>query len=143
MPDSAFLDSHGWLALLHTGDQLHGAAKERWAAIDAADTVVYLTDWIIAETGKGLARSPFRGRLRQAIERLRANPRIRIVPVRGKLLDQALDLYDNRPDKTWGLVDCASFVVMQRHGIREAFTNDRHLQQAGFTCLLDLPRTKV
>jgi hypothetical protein len=45
-------------------------------------------------------------------------------------------MYASRPDKTWGLVDCASFVVMQDEGITEAFTNDRHFEQAGFTTLL-------
>jgi uncharacterized protein len=39
-------------------------------------------------------------------------------------------------DKTWGLVDCASFVVMSERGVMEAFTTDRHFDQAGFACLL-------
>lgn len=28
---------------------------------------------------------------------------------------------------------------MEERGIHEAFTNDRHFQQAGFSCLLPLP----
>lgn len=39
-------------------------------------------------------------------------------------------------DKGWGLVDCASFVIMTGRGISEALTNDRHFQQAGFPRLL-------
>jgi predicted nucleic acid-binding protein len=39
--------------------------------------------------------------------------------------------------------DSNSFVftdwVMQDQGIRDAFTNDRHFEQAGFDCLLPLP----
>jgi predicted nucleic acid-binding protein len=42
----------------------------------------------------------------------------------------------DREDKDWGLVDCASFAVMQDLGITEAFTDDRHFQQAGFRRLL-------
>jgi len=34
-----------------------------------------------------------------------------------------------------GIVDYTSFVVMRRLGLTEAFTNDRHLQAAGFTVL--------
>ena len=51
-------------------------------------------------------------------------------------MERALLLYSDRPDKFWGLVDCASFIVMSDEGISEAFTTDRHFEQAGFECLL-------
>jgi predicted nucleic acid-binding protein len=51
-------------------------------------------------------------------------------------MERALQLYAERADKTWGLVDCASFVVMTEQGMTEAFTTDRHFEQAGFRCLL-------
>ena len=34
-----------------------------------------------------------------------------------------------------GIVDYVSFAVMRRLGIRQAFTNDRHFQEAGFETL--------
>lgn len=30
------------------------------------------------------------------------------------------------------LIDCASFVLMRRHGIQRAFTFDRHFTEQGF-----------
>jgi uncharacterized protein len=45
-------------------------------------------------------------------------------------------LYERRPDKSWSLTDCISFVVMQRDGISEALTGDHHFEQAGFVRLL-------
>jgi predicted nucleic acid-binding protein len=33
-----------------------------------------------------------------------------------------------RTDQTFSLVDCTSFAVMERHGIEEAFTLDRHFR---------------
>ena len=45
-------------------------------------------------------------------------------------------MFDRAGDKRWGLVDCASFVVMTGRGVTEAFTNDHHFEQAGFRCLL-------
>jgi predicted nucleic acid-binding protein len=51
-------------------------------------------------------------------------------------MERALKLYTERSDKTWGLVDCASFIVMSDEGSTEAFTADRHFEQAGYTCLL-------
>jgi uncharacterized protein len=34
-----------------------------------------------------------------------------------------------------GIVDCVSFAVMPRLGIKEAFTNDQHFKDAGFDML--------
>ncbi len=52
------------------------------------------------------------------------------------LIEKAIVLYEARPDKAWGLVDCASFVVMTEQGIRTAMTSDHHFDQAGLQRLL-------
>jgi predicted nucleic acid-binding protein len=52
------------------------------------------------------------------------------------LMERAIDRYCHYTDKSWGLVDCASFLVMQDRGITEAFTSDQHFEQAGFKPLL-------
>lgn len=54
----------------------------------------------------------------------------------GALLESALHLYRDRSDKAWGLVDCVSFFLMQELGLTEAFTADRHFEQAGYVRLL-------
>lgn len=139
MPSRVFLDTNGWLALLNASDSLHAAAQQAWADVGAAGYQVFLTDLVVAETGNGLARTPARRSLRSALQRVRASPKATLIFITPNLLATALDLYDQRSDKSWGLVDCASFVVMKEHGISEAFTNDRHFEQAGFRCLLPMP----
>ncbi len=134
-----FLDTNGWLALLNASDALHRAADAVWKELGKRAYSVVLTDWVVAETGNGLARSPDRNRFGQAVRRLTLSSRVRVIYVSEPLLQHALALYEARLDKTWGLVDCASFVVMEEEGIDEAFSNDRHFQQAGFRCLLPLP----
>jgi hypothetical protein len=47
-----------------------------------------------------------------------------------------LQLFGDRPDKEWSLTDCISFVVMEKEGVREALTGDKHFEQAGFVALL-------
>ena len=74
-----------------------------------------------------------------AVALIRASPRARLVAISEPLFQRALDLYASREDKSWGLVDCSSFLVMQDAGIQDTFTNDRHFNQAGFRCLLPLP----
>jgi uncharacterized protein len=135
----AFLDTNGWLALLNSSDALHSTAAEAWTSLLDRGYSVFLTDWIIAETGNGLARTSARAQFARSVDILRSSPRCHLIPISEQLFQRALDLYASRIDKTWGLVDCASFLLMQDEGIHEAFTNDRHFGQAGFKCLLPLP----
>lgn len=136
MPDRpVFLDTNGWLALLNSSDALHPAASAVWSDLIRHGSTIFLTDWIVAETGNGLARTNARQRFPRAVALLRESPRVRLLSVSESLFQASLALYASRPDKNWGLVDCASFLVMQEHGITEVVTNDRHFGQAGFKCL--------
>jgi predicted nucleic acid-binding protein len=139
MPDRAvFLDTNGWIALLNSSDALHPVASARWAELVRDGCSFVLTDWIVAETGNGLARTRARTRFVEAVHLIQASSRTRMVPVTSTLLARALEFYKDRGDKSWGLVDCASFLIMQEEGILSAFTNDRHFGQAGFKCLLPI-----
>lgn len=77
----------------------------------------------------------FTTKLLNAIEN---DPNIGIVPLTETLYAQAFNLYQNRADKEWGLVDCVSFVVMQERDISKALTTDEHFRQAGFFPLLQV-----
>ena len=136
-----FLVTNGWLSLLNADEPLHPEAHSKLLELGRLRSEMFLTDWIIAETGNCLARSTLRMEFVEAVGRVSNNPSVHIISVTEALRDRALELYASRPDKTWGLVDCASFVVMQDEGITEAFTTDRHFEQAGFRCLL--PATAV
>ena len=138
MAGSLFLDTNGWLALLNSADALHGEAAEAWANLIRGRRRIDLTDWIVAETGNGMARARERSRLEEALERILRSPRRELVIVDEPLLRQALEFFGRQKDKNWGLVDCCSFLVMQDRGITDAFTSDRHFQQEGFRCLLTL-----
>jgi predicted nucleic acid-binding protein len=131
-----FLDTSGWIALLNASDSLHSLAKELWDDLVRNHRTVVLTDWVIAETGNGLARTAVRGRFAEAVALVQTSPIADVVSVSYSSFDKALELYASRTDKTWGLVDCASFVVMDDLGISEVLTNDHHFEQAGFRCLL-------
>ena len=58
------------------------------------------------------------------------------LPLSDDLYRRALDLYRSRPDKEWGLTDCASFTVMSDRGLADALTADEHSRQAGLRALL-------
>jgi hypothetical protein len=138
MPRSVFLDTSGWIALLNAREELHATAVRRWRELGREGCRLVLTEWVLAETGNGLARTPARIPFAKAARQVLISPNVQVVPVTTSLVRRALDLYASRSDKSWGLVDCASFVIMADQGIAEAFTTDRHFEQAGFTCLLPL-----
>jgi predicted nucleic acid-binding protein len=70
------------------------------------------------------------------IQQMREDPQALISPQTSALFREALLLYSNRGDKGWSQTDCASFRIMENHGITEALTYDRHFKQAGFIPLL-------
>jgi predicted nucleic acid-binding protein len=136
MPNSVFLDTNGWLALLHSKDVNHEQATEIWSDLGSRGYGVVLSDWIIAETGNGLARTRIRHLFAGAVDRIFRSPKAEVVMIDRELLAKAVRHFHGHTDKTWGLVDCASFIVMQERGITEAFTSDRDFEQAGFKRLL-------
>ena len=94
------------------------------------------TTFVLAEVGNVLARTTLREDVAWLIEQLDTDPASHVVYVDRAGLGEALGLYRTRRDKLRGLVDCVSFVTVQSLGIREAFTTDRHFEQAGYAPLL-------
>jgi uncharacterized protein len=133
---AVFIDTSGWIALLNADDALHQSACQLLARFGDGRQSLVTTDWVLAETGNGLARTAARASFADAVQRFRASPQCRLVRVDAVLFDRALDLYCQVRDKSWGLIDCATFLVMQDDGIAEAVASDRHFVQAGFRCLL-------
>ena len=70
-----------------------------------------------------------------SVQRILAKPVIRVVPQSRSSFLAGLDLYSQRPDKRYSLVDCISMQTMRREGLTEALTNDRHFEQEGFRAL--------
>ena len=63
------------------------------------------------------------------------DPNIQIISYTPEIRQKAINLYEQRPDKGYSLVDCISMVIMKEMGISEVLTNDKHFAQEGFTIL--------
>ncbi|NJP11470.1 MAG: type II toxin-antitoxin system VapC family toxin [Leptolyngbyaceae cyanobacterium RU_5_1] len=129
-----FLDTAFIQALLNPRDDYHNQAKQLFPRIRAASEV-WITEAIFAEVGNALSAFNRNGAV-QFIQQCYRTDNIKIVSIDTELLMQALDLYQSRSDKTWGLTDCISFVVMQQQNLTDAVTGDRHFVQAGFRALM-------
>lgn len=129
-----FLDTAYALALLNRRDQHHDAARRLLPRVRQAEEV-WTTDAVLIEIGNALARLS-RGAAAGFIRECLRAPNIRVEPVERPLFLEGLGLYEQRPDKAWGLTDCVSFVVMQRRTLNDALTADAHFEQAGYRILL-------
>ena len=72
----------------------------------------------------------------ETVRDLEARPDVEIVQQTDAQFRAAVELYAARPDQTWSLTACASFLVMEDRNITEALAYDRDFEQAGFTALL-------
>jgi uncharacterized protein len=135
---AVFIDTSGWIALLNADDALHPSACRLLTQLGDERRVLVTTDWVLAETGNGLARAAARANFGDAVDRFRASSQCRLVRVDAVLFDRALELYCQVQDKSWGLIDCATFLVMEDDGVVDAMASDRHFVQAGFHCLLPM-----
>lgn len=70
-----------------------------------------------------------------AASSIRSAPEIRIEHPDAAEEARAWHLFLDRPDTSYTLTDCLSFVIMKRLGITEAITTDRQFRQEGFTIL--------
>jgi uncharacterized protein len=131
-----FLDTSFAIALSATTDQSHARAVDLANQLEENGTRLVTTQAILLEIGNALAKQRYRVAAIQLLESLVSDPNVEIVPLSSDLYNAAFNLFRNRLDKQWGLIDCVSFVVMQERGISEALTTDDHFNQAGFQALL-------
>jgi uncharacterized protein len=125
--DTSFL-----IALVNERDQYHERAIE---SVDQySERSLLITDGVLLEFSNALARR-YKAEAIQVIEDFLSSEDVEIIHMSVELFNRAFELYKTHQDKSWGLVDCVSFVVMQDRSIQTALTFDRHFAQAGFQML--------
>ena len=134
--DVVFADAGYFIANLDSRDPLHERARTVTAGRGLFSTVT--TQMVIAEVLNYVSRGGdyLRGLAVALVRDLEARPDVEIVPQTDAQFRAAIDRYANRPDQTWSLTDCASFLVMEERDITEALAYDRDFEQAGFIALL-------
>ncbi len=131
-----FLDTSFAIALSSQTDRNHLQAVELAGQLELHKTHLITTQSILLEIGNALSKQRYRIAAIQLLESLETDRNVEIVLLTNDLYHQAFNLFKQRQDKEWGLVDCISFIVMQERGITDALTADAHFQQAGFRALL-------
>jgi predicted nucleic acid-binding protein len=133
---AVFADAGYWIALLNPEDVLHERAQNVSSSFNGGRIVT--SEMVLTEVLDGFSRRgrSFREAAVRLVEDLRQNANVLIIRQTGKQFQNALSLYAQRSDKTWGLTDCSSLRIMSRYRLTQALTHDHHFVQAGFQALL-------
>ncbi|AUB80667.1 type II toxin-antitoxin system VapC family toxin [Candidatus Thiodictyon syntrophicum] len=129
MLEPVFVDTGYVLALVNEHEQHHAQAVLLAQRYDRHPVVA--TDAVLLEIGNALSRLA-RPAAAQIMADFRESVGSTVVHLTPELFDAAFARYQGHADKTWGLVDCVSFVVMRRMGFRTLLAFDQHFVQAGF-----------
>jgi predicted nucleic acid-binding protein len=107
-----FLDTV-FIQILNPHDQYHQAAMQFLPYVKNA-TAVWVTEAIFMEVGNALSRYN-RPKVSAFIKQCYQTDNLSVVTITPNLFQKGLNLYESRADKSWGLVDCFSFIVMEEN----------------------------
>jgi len=120
-----FVDTSAFYALADESDRNHPQAKGFYESLITEELLT--TDYVLVECwfliGSRLGRKEaidFWDALHSGI--------VEMVNAEAQDLNQARKIIERFPDQGFSLVDAVSFVVMERNGIKRAFTFDSHFQ---------------
>jgi predicted nucleic acid-binding protein len=129
---AVFLDTGYLIALEAADDQNHAAAERHWSNFRKAPPPLVTTSFVLTEV---VTFFNSRKRHEKAVElgrMLLTSPAVNLIHVDEPLFHRGWEFFQQRPDKTYSLTDCVSFLVMQDQHITQALTLDQHFVQAGF-----------
>jgi len=135
---SLFVDTSGWASLFIHSQTYYPQAEQYFRLALQQKQKIYTTNYVIAEL-VALLNSPLRisrFRVFEIVDAIKIVNYVEVVHIDEATDALAWTLCKSRRDKAWSLVDCSSFVVMQKLSIQEALTTDQHFDQASFVRLL-------
>ena len=130
-----FADTLYWIALINPKDQWREKAVGASAKIDRG---LLTSDEVLTETLNyfSSARPELRMKAVDEVRAMLLNVNIEIVSCSHDAFLDAIQLYENRPDKGYSLTDCISMNICRERGVSDILTHDDHFRQEGFSILL-------
>ncbi len=127
-----FGDSAGWLAAYDERDKYHAAANLALHDLTGQNAAFVVTDYVVGESVTLMRSRLGHGRAVAFGEWLLTSSRVKLIRLDVDLWNEAWRLFKTYDDKDFSFTDCASFTVMRRERLRDAFTFDHHFEQMGF-----------
>jgi len=127
---AVFLDTSAVFAFLDGGDENHPAAAAAWQTLESRKERLVTHDYVLLEAAALLQRRLGNGAVRDFLEGI--VPLLSIVWIDEELFRAAAAALLTANNRRLSLVDCASFEVMRRTGVRTFFAFDSHFADLGF-----------
>lgn len=128
-----FTDTSAFYVLLDRDDQNHIRAKETWIELIDSNNLCVTTNYVIVETlallQSRMGISAVRGFQEDII------PILLVEWVDSEIHNAAVSALLAVSKRKLRLVDCSSFVIMRRTGMKSVFAFDPHFREQGFSCL--------
>lgn len=129
-----FVDTSYVQGLYNKGDQTHDVCRQAVPFAQKAKQL-FIIDAILMEIGNAFCPIQRRKQSGEIIREFRKSKQTTIIHFSPEYFEKALQLYEQRSDKEWGMIDCFSFVVMKELHLEACLTTDHHFTQAGFKIL--------
>ena len=130
---SVYIDTSAFYALLDANDQNHSNAGSCWINMLQNAEHLVTCNYVVVETST-LIRSRSGLKLMRRFHE-EAVPLLSVVWVDEHLHDEGVLTVLAANKRNLSVVDCVSFAVMRRLGIKRVFTFDSHFKEQGFECI--------
>lgn len=127
-----FVDTSAWYAVEVEDDVNHEAAYKFLSTLASGKHGVSITTDYVLDEALTLLRS--RRDLASAtafINKIRKSKSVRVFWIDEGLFEKALVIFQKSDHKSWSFTDCTSFALMGELSVSNAFTFDRHFNEAG------------
>lgn len=131
MSEVLFVDSGAFLAYFSKKDPCHEKARK---VIDKTIAIVitdYVYDEILTLTRRRLGIKPSI----EIMEHIKHNKDIEVAVVTEKDKNKAEEIFKKYTDKDFSFTDCTTFAVIERLGLKNVLSFDKHFQQYGIVTL--------
>jgi len=130
---TTFIDTSFFIALLTKEDRFHAKADQAWKSLIETDAPLVSTNYTLLETF-----SLIQNRLGlEAVADFQRDvvPLLSLEWVDENCHEAGLAAVLTAKRRNLSLVDCVSFEVMRRNGVKNVHTFDKHFGEHGFHCL--------
>jgi uncharacterized protein len=125
-----FVDTSALYALLDGNDAKHEAARETWTGLLRRRMTLVTTNYILVETAALLQNRIGLQAVRSLHEDIAPLLSVEFCDLEAH--QSAMEAVLAASRRKLSLVDCLSFLVMRRKGVRQAFCFDAHFAWQGF-----------
>jgi uncharacterized protein len=130
---NVFIDTSAFFALLDRDDQNHVKAKEAWIRLIDSGSICTTSNYVIVETYALLQNRLGLNAVRVFQEDL--IPILLVEWVDTEVHKAAVSALLAASKRKLSLVDCSSFEIIRKMGIKSVFAFDPHFKEQGFSCL--------